>query len=124
MQEKLVIKKISLTRLSDTRWNWRVKNCIAVKFNLNAIITVLNNEIDNSNNKNVLQAVGKAVRVLNKCIIQLYYFIYQMLICIFIKLCFIGILAIINKPSFVVHLLILVQVLQIINILSRYSVSK
>lgn len=113
MQEKLGIKKLSLTRLSDTRWNCRVKNCIAVKLNLKAIITVLNNKIDNSNNKYVLQAVGKAVRVLNKCIIQLYYFIYQWLICIVIKLCLTCILATINKPSFVVHLLILEKVLQI-----------
>jgi len=48
-----------LTRLSDTSWNCRVKNCTAVKSNFKAIITVLKNEIDNSDNKDVLQAIGE-----------------------------------------------------------------
>lgn len=44
--------------------------------------------------------------------------------CIVIKLCFTGILATISKPSFIVHLLILEQVLQIINILSTQFQNK
>lgn len=59
MQEELGIKKTLLTRLSDTRQNCHVKNCTAVKSNFKAIITVLKNEIDNSDNKDVLQAIGE-----------------------------------------------------------------
>jgi len=59
MQEELGIKKTLLTRLSDTRWNCRVKNCIAVKSNFKAIIKVLNNEIVSCDNKDVLQAIGE-----------------------------------------------------------------
>lgn len=53
MQEELGIKKTLLTRLSDTRWNCRVKS------NFKAIITVLKNEIDSCDKKDVLQAIGE-----------------------------------------------------------------
>uniref|UniRef100_A0A2S2PNG2 Zinc finger MYM-type protein 1 n=2 Tax=Schizaphis graminum TaxID=13262 RepID=A0A2S2PNG2_SCHGA len=86
VQEELGIKKTLLTRLSDTRWNCRAKNCTSVKSNFKAIITVLKNEIDSSNNKDALQAIG--------------------------------ILSILKKPSFFIHLLILEEVLQIINVLN------
>ncbi|CAI6355883.1 unnamed protein product [Macrosiphum euphorbiae] len=86
IQVKLGIKKTSLTRLSDTRWNCRVRNCVAVKLNYKAIVTLLNDEINSSTNKDVVQAIG--------------------------------IMTIITKPSFIVNLIILEEVLQIINILS------
>ncbi|XP_029347858.1 zinc finger MYM-type protein 1-like [Acyrthosiphon pisum] len=86
IQVKLGIKKTSLTRLSDTRWNCRVRNCVAVKLNFKAIVTLLNDEINSSTNKDVVQAMG--------------------------------IMTIITKPSFIVNLIILEEVLQIINILS------
>lgn len=58
IQVKLGIKKTSLTRLSDTRWNCRVRNCVPVKLNFKAIVTFLNDEISSSENKDV-QAMGK-----------------------------------------------------------------
>jgi len=45
IQVKLDIKKTSLTRLSDTHWNCRVRSCVAVKLNFKAIVTLLNDEI-------------------------------------------------------------------------------
>ncbi|VVC41441.1 Domain of unknown function DUF4371 [Cinara cedri] len=81
IQVKLDIKNTSLTRLSDTRWNCRVRNCVAVKLNFKAIVTLLNDEINSSTNKDV-QAMG--------------------------------IMTIINKPSFIVNFLILEEILQII----------
>ncbi|KAE9522794.1 hypothetical protein AGLY_016835 [Aphis glycines] len=58
IQVKLGIKKTSLTRLSDTRWNCRVRNCVAVKLNFKAIVTLLNDEINSSINKDVVQAIA------------------------------------------------------------------
>ncbi|KAL4153694.1 hypothetical protein QTP88_001527 [Uroleucon formosanum] len=74
-----LVKKTLLTRLSDTRWN-----C--------PIITVLKNEIDNSDNKDVLQAI-----VL--CFYRYFYLLSR-------------------RPLFFIHLIILEEVLQIINVLN------
>jgi len=58
MQKKLGIKETSLTRISDTRWNCRFKNCRAVKQNYQAIIQLLNSEVDIAMNRDVSQAIG------------------------------------------------------------------
>lgn len=59
MQTKLGVKHTFLTKISDTRWNCRAKNCTAVKSNYKAIINVLEDEIDCSQNRDVAQAIGK-----------------------------------------------------------------
>jgi len=59
MQEELGIKKTLFTTISDPRWNCSVKSCTAVNSNFKAINTVLKNEIDSCDNKDVLQAIGE-----------------------------------------------------------------
>jgi hypothetical protein len=59
IQVKLGIKKTSLASLSDTRWNCRVRNYVAVKLNFKAIVKLLNDEINSSINKDIVQAMGK-----------------------------------------------------------------
>lgn len=61
MQNKLEIKNTYLTRLSDTRWGCRIRNCRAVKSNYKAIICVLSEEVEDSLNRDVSQAIGKTL---------------------------------------------------------------
>uniref|UniRef100_A0A2H8TX88 Zinc finger MYM-type protein 1 n=1 Tax=Melanaphis sacchari TaxID=742174 RepID=A0A2H8TX88_9HEMI len=86
IQKQLGLKKISITAISDTRWNCRVKNCTSVKHNFKAIIEALKEKIENSNDRDVSQALG--------------------------------ILSIMNTVSFIFHLIVLEDILQVINILS------
>lgn len=58
MQKNLGIKQTLLTKMSDTRWNCRVRNCTAVKANYEAIISLLKEEIDHSLHNDVSQAIG------------------------------------------------------------------
>lgn len=64
IQEKLGIKKISISQISDTRWNCRARNCTSVKNNFKAIISVLQDEIECSNDRDVSQAIGKIYYIL------------------------------------------------------------
>lgn len=59
IQKNLGIKKKSITRLSDTRWNCRYKNCEAVMSSYKAILSALRNEIENESDKDVNEALGK-----------------------------------------------------------------
>ncbi|KAL4089356.1 hypothetical protein QTP88_024403 [Uroleucon formosanum] len=58
MQLKMDIKASSITRISDTRWVCRYKNCKAVKDNFEVILEVLREEIDADSNLDVAQAIG------------------------------------------------------------------
>ncbi|XP_060847306.1 52 kDa repressor of the inhibitor of the protein kinase-like isoform X2 [Rhopalosiphum padi] len=58
MQLKMDIKASSITRISDTRWVCRYKNCKAVKDNFEVILEVLREEIDANSNLDVAQAIG------------------------------------------------------------------
>lgn len=60
IQKQLGLKKISITAISDTRWNCRVKNCTSVKLNFKAIIEALKEKIENSNDRDISQALGKS----------------------------------------------------------------
>lgn len=57
IQKQLGLEKISITAISDTCWNCRVKNCSSVKHNLKAIIEALKEKIENSNDHDVSQAL-------------------------------------------------------------------
>lgn len=58
MQTKLQIKNKCFSRISDTRWSCRYKNCKMVIENYSAIIHVLQEEIDNNHDKDIAQAIG------------------------------------------------------------------
>lgn len=58
MQNKLGIKKQNIIRVSDTRWNCRYKNCEAVLSCYEAIIRVLEEEVENQNDRDVNEAIG------------------------------------------------------------------
>lgn len=53
------VKKKSITRLSNTRWNCRYTNCEAVMSSFKAIVDTLINEIENESDKDVNEAIGK-----------------------------------------------------------------
>lgn len=59
IQQKLEIKKIAISQISDTRWNCRARNCTSVKHNFKAIVDILHDEIENSNDRDISQAIGK-----------------------------------------------------------------
>jgi len=59
IQKQLGLEKISITAISDTRWNCRIKNCTSVKLNFKAIIESLKEKIKNSNDRDVSQALDK-----------------------------------------------------------------
>lgn len=52
------IKPLSITRLCETRWACRFKNCDAVLNNFGAIISILVREVDEGLNRDVPQAIG------------------------------------------------------------------
>lgn len=58
MQKKLGVKVSKINSLCDTRWNCRWKNCESVIQNYEAIIAVLQDEIDNQLDPNVNKAIG------------------------------------------------------------------
>lgn len=53
------VKKKSITRLSNTRWNCCYRNCEAVMSSFKAIVDTLINEIENESDKDVNEAIGK-----------------------------------------------------------------
>lgn len=59
IQTKLGIKKLSITKISDTRWNCRYKNCESVIISYKAIIKALEEEIANESDRDVNEAIGK-----------------------------------------------------------------
>lgn len=58
LQKSMQIKSLSITRLCETRWSCRFKNCKAVHNNFSAIINILQCEINENKNKEVAQALG------------------------------------------------------------------
>ncbi|XP_060863223.1 zinc finger MYM-type protein 1-like [Metopolophium dirhodum] len=58
MQKKLGLKIKTIGRMSDTRWNCWYKNCDAILDCYQAIIHVLQEEIENENDKDVNEAIG------------------------------------------------------------------
>lgn len=62
-------KKIIISQISNTQWNCRARNCTSIKHNFKAIINVLD-EIVNSNNLDVTQAIGKVICFLGKCFLN------------------------------------------------------
>uniref|UniRef100_A0A2S2QNB5 Zinc finger MYM-type protein 1 n=1 Tax=Sipha flava TaxID=143950 RepID=A0A2S2QNB5_9HEMI len=58
MQKKLGLKIKTIDKISDTRWNCRYKNCDAILDCYQAIIHVLQEEIENENDKDVNEAIG------------------------------------------------------------------
>lgn len=61
MQLKLQIKTTCLSRISDTRWSCRYRNCKMVIDNYSAIIEVLKDEIDRNNDKDATHALGISI---------------------------------------------------------------
>lgn len=87
IQESLGIKSSGGTNsLSETRWACRFENCKAVLANYDAIKTVLEDEVDNRQNKNSVEAIG-----LLNCILKA-----DFVVCLFI---FRSVLSIINILS-------------------------
>ncbi|XP_050530995.1 zinc finger MYM-type protein 1-like [Daktulosphaira vitifoliae] len=74
IQVKLGINKLSITKISDMRWNCRYKNCEAVKTNYKAIIIALEEEIENDGDKDVNEAIGilHVLKIKNLSFIYLY----------------------------------------------------
>lgn len=59
IQESLGIKSSSeIHSLSETRWACRFENCKAVLTNYDALKTVLEDEVNNHQNKNSVEAIG------------------------------------------------------------------
>lgn len=58
IKNKLKIKNKSITRISDTRWSCRYHNCKVIMENYPALIEVLNEEIEDNNDRDVAQAKG------------------------------------------------------------------
>lgn len=52
------ITQLTITRLCETRWACRFKNCITVLNNFGAIIQILEEEIDEDASRDVPQAIG------------------------------------------------------------------
>lgn len=52
------IKPLSISRLCETRWSCRYKNCAAVLNNYGAIVNILEKEIDEGANRDTPQAIG------------------------------------------------------------------
>lgn len=55
---EMKIKPLSITRLCETRWACRFKNCDAVLNNFGALIKILMKEVDEGVNRDVPQAIG------------------------------------------------------------------
>jgi len=66
MQRKLGVKISKINSLSDTRWNCRWKICESVINNYEAIIAVLQEEIDNQLDRNVNEVIGILISFLIK----------------------------------------------------------
>lgn len=58
MQKQLSLKILTIGRISDTRWNCRYKNCEAVIQSYQAIVNVLQEEIEEEMDKDVNEAIG------------------------------------------------------------------
>jgi len=58
IQYKLGVKNKSITKLSNTRWNCRYRNCEAVMSNYKSIVDTLINDIENESDKDVNEAIG------------------------------------------------------------------
>jgi len=59
MQVKLKMNLITLSSISDTRWVCRHKNCKAVIENFKLIVDVLQEEVEENNDRDVSRAIGK-----------------------------------------------------------------
>lgn len=83
LQKSMQIKSLSISRLCETRWSCRFKNCKAVHNSFGVIIQVLQNEINENTNKEVAQAIGIKLLVININKIELFciivYLIYIIL---------------------------------------------
>jgi len=53
IQKQLGLKKISITAISDTHWNCRVKNCTLVDAIFKVIIEALKEKTENSNDQDI-----------------------------------------------------------------------
>lgn len=58
IQTSLGIQKLAITKLSDTRWNCRYRNCEVVKKNFKAIVLALEEEIEEESDRDVNEAIG------------------------------------------------------------------
>lgn len=58
IQNELGLSHTEISRLSDTRWSCRSANCQATKKNYSAIIDALQLEIEQTSNKNAIEAIG------------------------------------------------------------------
>lgn len=58
IQKELGLQKGQVIRICDTRWICRFKNCESIIKNYKAIVTVLEKEIEDQNDKDVAQAIG------------------------------------------------------------------
>jgi len=58
MQKNLNMKKITLTAISDTRWVCCYKKSKAVIENFKSIVTVLQNEVDKNNDRDISRSIG------------------------------------------------------------------
>jgi len=65
IKKKLKIKNKIITRISDTCWSCRYHNCKIVVENYSALIEVLTEEIEDNNDRDVAQANGLNLVILN-----------------------------------------------------------
>jgi hypothetical protein len=76
LQKSMQIKSLSISRLCETQWSCRLKNCKAVHNNFSVIVNILQNEINEDKNKEVAQAIGNNL-IYYKCFILIYvYYVY------------------------------------------------
>ncbi|CAI6366510.1 unnamed protein product [Macrosiphum euphorbiae] len=76
LQKSMQIKSLSISRLCETRWSCRLKNCKAVHNSFGVIVNILQNEINEDTNKEVAQAIG-LLHMLKKMSFVLYLFIFE-----------------------------------------------
>lgn len=77
MQNKLEIKQTSLIRVSDTRWNCRIRNCRAVKINYPAIIHALTEDVEDCMNRDVSQAIGTIILLIYYILVDTFYLTFR-----------------------------------------------
>lgn len=59
IQINLGIQKLAISKLSDSRWNCRYRNCEAIKKSFKAIVLALEEEIEDESDRDVNEAIGK-----------------------------------------------------------------
>lgn len=76
LQKSMQIKSLSISKLCETRWSCRLKNCKAVHNSFGVIVNILLNEINEDTNKEVAQAIGNNLIYYKYFILIYVYYVY------------------------------------------------